>query len=109
VLTDCFVRATLDGLWCCLAKPVVKKELATVEMLEAIMDDAEKSGSLLDLWLAMVSQLGFSALMRVAEVMELRPCNIVIAEEMMKVCITGSKMDQRRQDDKVLLGNIHVR
>ena len=45
------------------------------------MDDAEKSGSLLDLWLATVSQLGFSDLMWAAEVLELRPCNIVISEE----------------------------
>ena len=55
VLSDCFVGlATLDGLQCSLAKPAVK-EPATVEMVEAIVDDAEKSGSLSDLWLAMAS------------------------------------------------------
>jgi len=36
---------TLEGLKHLLAKPVVKKELMTVEMLEAIVDDAERSGS----------------------------------------------------------------
>ena len=41
-------------------KPVVKKELATVEMLEAIVEDAERSGSLSDLRLATACLLGFS-------------------------------------------------
>jgi len=36
------VNATLSGLQSILAKPVVKKELMTVEMIEAIVLDAEK-------------------------------------------------------------------
>ena len=86
-----------------MARPVVKKEPATVEMLEAIVDNAEKSGSLSDLRLATASLLGFAGFMRAAEVLELRPCDIVISEEMMKLCITSSKTDQLRQGDKALL------
>jgi len=111
VLSDCFVRATLDGLRRSLARPVVKKEPATVEMLEAIVDDGEKSGSLSDLRLATASLLGFAGFMRTAEVLELGPCDIVISEEIMKVCITSSKTDQLRQGDEVLLarlGHVHV-
>jgi len=33
-------------------KPVVKKEPMTVEMIEAIVLDAEKTGLLSDMWLA---------------------------------------------------------
>jgi len=39
---------------------VVKKEPATVKMLEAIVEDLEKSKSLLDLRLATACLLGFS-------------------------------------------------
>ena len=74
-----------------MARPVVKKEPATVEMLEAIVDNAEKSGSLSDLRLATASLLGFAGFMRASEVLELRPCDIVISEEMMKVCIRRTR------------------
>ena len=109
VLSDCFVKATLDGLWRSLAKPVVKKELATVEMLEAIVDDMEKSGSLSDLQLATACLLGFAGFMRAAEVLELRPCDCVVSEGMMKVHVMGSKRDQLRQGDEVLLARTKSR
>jgi len=101
--------ATLDGLRRSLAKPVVKKEPATVEMLEAIVDDAEKSGSLSDLRLATACLLDFAGFMRAAEVLELRPCDTVISEKMMKMRITGSKTDQLRQGDEVLLARTRSR
>ena len=74
LLSDCFVKATLEGLRCMLTKPVKKKEPVTVEMLKAIVDDAERSGSLSDLRLATACLLSFSGFMRAAEVLELRPC-----------------------------------
>ena len=53
-----FVRATLEGLQRLLAKPTVKKKLVTVYMLEVIVKDTDKSGSLMDLlWLAMACPL----------------------------------------------------
>ena len=59
LLSDCFVKATLEGLRHMLAKPVKKKELVTIEMLEAIVD----AGSLSDLRLATACLLGFSGFM----------------------------------------------
>ena len=44
-----FVKATRESLQRLLAKPVIKKELITVETLEAIVQDAEGSGTLADL------------------------------------------------------------
>ena len=41
LLSDYFVKATLEGLRRMLAKPVKKKEPVTTEMLEATVDDAE--------------------------------------------------------------------
>ena len=46
LLADPFVKATLEGLQRSLAKPVVKKEPVTVDMVEAIVRYADKSGSL---------------------------------------------------------------
>ena len=43
-----FVRTVMQGLQSNLAKPVTKKLPVTTEMLGAIVDDAEKSGSLAD-------------------------------------------------------------
>jgi len=57
-----FVKATLEGLQRMLAKPVVKKEPMTVEMLEAIVRDTEKSGPLTDLRLATACLLGLDFL-----------------------------------------------
>ena len=62
IIAHPFVRATLEGLQRTLAKPVVKKEPMTVEMLEAIVQDADKSGHLTDLRLATACLLGFSDL-----------------------------------------------
>jgi len=44
-----FVKATLEGFQRTLAKPIVKKEPVTVEMLEAVVQDARSSGRLSDL------------------------------------------------------------
>lgn len=49
---DPFVKATLEGLQRSLAKPVVKKEPVTVDMLEAIVEDVDKSSSLMAIQLA---------------------------------------------------------
>ena len=99
LLSDCSVKATLEGLRRMLAKPVKKKEPVTIEMLEAIVDDAERSGSLSDLRLATACLLGFSGFMRAAEVLELRPCDCILSKEMMRIRITGNKTDQLRQGD----------
>ena len=47
-----FLRATLEGLQRLLAKPVVKKRPVTIEMLEAVVIDAQKSDSVSDVRLA---------------------------------------------------------
>ena len=63
-MADSFVKATLEGLQRSLAKTVVKKEPITVETLEAIVQDAEGSGTLADLRLATACLLGFSGFLR---------------------------------------------
>jgi len=58
--THPFVKATLEGLQHTLAKPVVKKEPVTIDMLEAVVQDTKSSGRLSDLRLATACLLGFT-------------------------------------------------
>ena len=45
-MSDSFVRTTPEGFQRSLAKSVIKKEPVAVEMLEAIVADAQQSGTL---------------------------------------------------------------
>ena len=103
LLADPFVKATLEGLQRSLAKSVVKKEPVTVDMLEAIVCDADKSGSLADLRLATACLLGFAGFLRFGELISLRPCDFELSQEMMKIRIIQSKTDQWRQGDELVI------
>ena len=56
-------------------------------MLEAIVKDADKSGSLTGLWLAKACLLAFSGFLQFSELICLRPYNFEISHEMMKIRI----------------------
>ena len=96
LIVDPFVKATLEGLQRSLAKPVVKKEPITVQTLEAIVKDADGSGTLSDLHLATACLLGFSGFLRFSELINLRPCDFKVSDDMMKIKILHSKTDQWR-------------
>ena len=74
------MKTVLEGLQRSYAKPVVKKEPLTVDMLERIVDDAEKSGALSGLRLATACLLGFAGFLRFDELIRLRPCEIKFSE-----------------------------
>ena len=65
-----------------------------MDMLERIVDEAEKSGSLSDLRLATACLLGFAGFLRFDELVKLRPCEIILSEEMLTVKIPRIKTDQ---------------
>ena len=69
-----------------------------MEMLEAIVRDAEGSNRLADLWLATDCLLGFSGFLHFDELINLRPCDIVVEAEMRTI-----KTDQLRQRDTVVV------
>jgi len=102
-LANSFVRATLEGLQHSLAKLVVKNEPVTVEMLEAIFQDAQRSGSLLDLHLATACLLDFPGFLKFSKLTDFRPCDFSIIEDMMKIRIVRSKTDQLQQGDKLMV------
>ena len=91
-----FVRATLDDLQHTLAKPVTKEPI-TVDMLEAIASDAERSGCLTNLRLAKACLVSFSGILRFDKLMQ---CDFVIQTNMMSVKIVP---DQLCQGDSVVI------
>ena len=97
------MKATLEGLQRELAKPIVKKEPVSVEMLEAMVKDAESSGTLSDLRLVTACLLSFAGFLRSSELVELRPCDCVATPQMLRVNIVKSKNDQLRQGSELLI------
>ena len=98
-----FVKSTLGGLQRLLAKPVTKKKPVTVEMLEALVKNAQESDSLSDLRLATTCLLSFAGFFRFNELVNLRPMDIKIEGNPMRIHIVRSKIDQLRQDDEVVV------
>ena len=97
------VKAILGGLQRTLAKPVVKKEPLTIEMVEAMLADADQPGSLSDMRLGTACLLGYAAFLRFSELVELRPCDFSIVGDVMTIHILRSKNDQLRQEDEAVL------
>ena len=102
-VADPFVKATLDGLQRLLAKPVIKKKPITVEMLEALVKNAQETNSLSDLRLATACLLSFAGFLRFNELVNLRPADISMEDNMMRIHIVRSKTDQWRQGDEIVV------
>ena len=98
-----FVQATLAGLKRILAKPKVKKEPVTVDMLAMLVGSLGKTPSLSEVRLASSCLLAFAAFLRYDEMAKLRCCDIIFDEASMTVHIASSKTDQYRQGDSVLV------
>ena len=80
-----FVKATLEGFQHSLAKPVMKKVLITVEILDTIVQDAKRSGTHFNFRLATKCLVGFAGFLQLNEFIHLRPCNFTVTEKMVKV------------------------
>ena len=98
-----FVKATLEGLQRRLARPSIKKTPVTISMLSEIVQDAKKSVSLSDLRLTTACLLAFAGFLRFSELISVRPCDITMLENAIKLHIPRSKTDQLRKGDKVLI------
>jgi len=87
-----FVKVSLEGLQHELAKPNVKKELVSVEMLEAMVKNAESSATLSDLRLVTACLLSFAGFLRSIELVELRPCDCLATPQTLRVNIVKVRM-----------------
>ena len=97
------VQTTLEGLKRTLAKPVIKKSAFTVEMLKAIVQDAEKSDTLASIRLASVCLLSFAGFLRFDELANIRPCDLAIGTDHLTIQIPHSKTDQLRQGSELVI------
>ena len=86
-----------------LAKPTVKKELVTAEMLEDMVKDANRSNSLADLRLTTALLLAYTGFLRFNELVNIRPCDIPWHEGMIIIHLPRSKTDQLRKGDEVAI------
>ena len=86
-----------------MAKPVTKEKPIIVEMLEALVQNTQESDSLSDLRLATACLLSFAGFFRFNELVNLRPLDIKIDDNMMRIHIVRSKTDQLRQGDEVIV------
>ena len=86
----------------------MKKEPITLEILDAMVHDANKSGSLSDLRLVTACLLSFAGFLRFDEMINLRPCDFTFSEEMLKIHIVRSKTDQLRQGNEVLVARTNT-
>ena len=96
------VQSTLGGIRRMLARPVQKKKPVTKEMLDRLVEDANKSSTLSDIHQATACLLAFAGFLCFDELVQLRPCDIEI-EKMAKLTIRRSKTDQLRKGDEVLI------
>ena len=97
------VRIVLDGLQRNLAKPKVRKEPVTADMLSALVASLSESPSLTEVRLVAACLLAFSAFLRYDEVAKLRCCDVTFGPQNMTIRILSSKTDQYRQGDRVLV------
>ena len=100
VSENCYAESAED-----LAKPVTKKIPVTTEMLSAIVDDAKKSGYLVDwrLATACVIVISYAAFLRFDELVHIRAADVKFNDEFMTISIPKSKTDQLRKGDEVIV------
>lgn len=98
-----FVRVVLEGLQRKLAKPKVRKEPVTSDMMAALVHSLNTQPSLADVRLVAACLLAFSAFLRYDELAKLRCCDISFGYQSMTVKVLSSKTDQYRQGDSVIV------
>lgn len=97
------VQVTLEGLKRTLARPITKKTPMTVEILSEIVKNTVGKPTLSNIRLATACLLAYAGFLRADELINLRRCDIDIAEDKMVVRIVHSKTDQLRHGDEVAI------
>lgn len=98
-----FVRMVLDGLQRQLAKPKVRKEPISSDMLVTLVNSLGTNPTLTEVRLVAACLLAYSAFLRYDELAKLRCCDVTFSVNHMSVYIASSKTDQYRQGDRVLV------
>ena len=80
-----------------------KKELMTVETLQAMVKDADRNETLTNVWLVTACLWAFAGFLRFDEPVNIRCCDLILDQEMLKIHISRSKTDQLWKGDEVLI------
>lgn len=91
------IKMTVDGFQRTLARPKVRKEPVTPEMLQEIVAAMSSPPTLSEVRLAAICLLAYAGFLRFDELQKLRCCDVVFSEGKMELSITSSKTDQFRQ------------
>ena len=97
------VKSTLEGLRRMLAKPKVRKEPVTADMLKAMVEAAGAAPSLTEVRLLAVCLVAFAGFMRCDELIRLRCEDITFNAEGMMINIVSSKTDQYREGSSLVI------
>ena len=68
-----------------------------MEMLQAMVKDADKNETLTNVRLVTACLLAFAGFLRFDELINIRCCDLVLDQEMLKIHIPRSKTDQLRK------------
>ena len=97
------IRAALDGFQRKLAKPKVRKEPVTRDMMQSLVESLGPNPSLSDVRLVAACLLAYSAFLCYDGLLKLRCCDVSFHADGMSLHIASSKTDQYRQGDSVLV------
>ena len=97
------VKSTLEGLRRMLAKPKVRNEPVTADMLKAMVEAAGAAPSLTEVRLLAVCLVAFAGFMRCDELIRLRCEDIMFNAEGMTINIVSSKTDQYREGSSLVI------
>ncbi|KAL5496815.1 hypothetical protein EMCRGX_G013175 [Ephydatia muelleri] len=98
------VQAALAGFRRILAKPRVRKEPVTAEMLKSMVDSARPDPSLSVVRLLAVCLLAFAGFLRCEEVLKLECADVEFNTEGLVLKIVSSKTDQFREGAALVIG-----
>ena len=98
-----FVGVVVDGLQRQLAKPKVRKEPVSSDMVTTLVESLGPNPTLADVRLVAACLLAYSAFLRYDELAKLRCCDVTFNDKHMEVHIVSSKTDQYRQGDSVMV------
>ena len=97
------VKPTLEGLKRILAKPKVRKEPVTADMLKAMVEAAGPDPSLTEVRLLAVCLVAFAGFLRCNELIKLKCSDITFNAEGMVINVQSSKTDQYREGASLII------
>lgn len=97
VAQDPLIRAINEGFQRSLARPKVRKEPVTPEMLGEVVSSFSTPASLTEVRLGSICLLAFAGFLRMDELRQLRCNDIVFTPQGVELNIRSSKTDQYRQ------------